>query len=129
MISHIDHVVLTVRDIDESVEFFARVLQVEIITFAEGRKALKFGNQKINLQYLGQERRNHAAVGSGDLCLIADRPLARVIEHLKAQSIEILEGPVEKSGAQGPMQSVYFNDPSGNLIEISDYGPAAGARP
>jgi catechol 2,3-dioxygenase-like lactoylglutathione lyase family enzyme len=122
MISHIDHVVLTVRDIDEAVEFYTRVLQVEVISFAQGRRALKFGNQKINLQYLGQEQRNNAAVGSGDLCLIAVQPLAAVIKHLHAQSVSILEGPVEKSGAIGPMQSVYFNDPSGNLIEISDYG-------
>jgi hypothetical protein len=65
---------------------------------AQGRRALKFGNQKINLQYLGQERRNNAAIGSGDLCLIATQPLAEVIEYLNAQSVTILEGPVEKSG-------------------------------
>ena len=125
MISHIDHLVLTVADIERSVSFYTRVLQMEPVTFAAGRRALKFGRQKINLQTLGQERRNHAATGSGDLCLITDWPLARVVAHLAAEGVPLLEGPVVKSGAQGPIESVYFNDPDGNLIEVSVYPEGA----
>ena len=126
MISHIDHVVLTVADIERSVAFYARVLAMEPVTFAGGRRALKFGHQKINLQTLGQEPRNHAAVGAGDLCLITHWPLPRVMAHLASEGVPLLEGPVAKSGAQGPITSVYFNDPDGHLIEVSVYpGPAA----
>ena len=121
MISHIDHIVLTVTDIERSVDFYKRVLQMEELTFANGRKAVKFGQQKINLQLLGQEPRNLARVGSGDLCLISHWSLDEVVRHLEAKGIEIIEGPVEKSGAQGPIQSVYFLDPDSNLIEVSVY--------
>lgn len=121
MISHIDHIVLTVSDIKASVEFYRRVLKMEEVTFAGGRKALRFGNQKINLQLLGQEPRNHAQVGSGDLCLITNWSLEDVITHLQQQNIRIVEGPVEKSGATGAISSVYFLDPDSNLIEVSVY--------
>jgi catechol 2,3-dioxygenase-like lactoylglutathione lyase family enzyme len=121
MISHIDHVVLTVSDIESSVEFYRRVLLMEEITFAKGRKALKFGNQKINLQTLGQESRNEAQVGSGDLCLITSWNLKDVVVHLENENVEIVEGPVAKSGAVGQIESVYFLDPDKNLVEISVY--------
>lgn len=121
MISHIDHVVLTVADIERSVAFYQRVLLMEPVTFAAGRRALKFGRQKINLQTLGMEPRNRAGVGAGDLCLITDWPLDRVMAHLAVEGVPLLEGPVAKSGAQGTIQSVYFNDPDGNLIEVSTY--------
>ncbi|AIW20625.1 VOC family protein [Vibrio coralliilyticus] len=121
MISHIDHIVLTVSDIKASVEFYRRVLKMDEVTFAGGRKALRFGNQKINLQLLGQEPRNHAQVGSGDLCLITHWSLEDVITHLQQQNIRIVEGPVEKSGATGAISSVYFLDPDSNLIEVSVY--------
>lgn len=121
MISHIDHIVLTVSDIKASVEFYRRVLKMEEVTFSGGRKALRFGNQKINLQLFGQEPRNHAQVGSGDLCLITHWSLEDVITHLQQQNIRIIEGPVEKSGATGAISSVYFLDPDSNLIEISVY--------
>lgn len=121
MISHIDHVVLTVSDIDASVRFYQRVLLMQESSFASGRKALKFGNQKINLQLLGQEPRNHARVGSGDLCLITDWSLEDVIKHLTNEHVEIIEGPVQKTGAVGLIQSVYFVDLDANLIEISVY--------
>ncbi|KFI13010.1 VOC family protein [Vibrio coralliilyticus] len=121
MISHIDHIVLTVSDIKASIEFYRRVLKMEEVTFAGGRKALRFGNQKINLQLLGQEPRNHAQVGSGDLCLITHWSLEDVITHLQQQNIRIVEGPVEKSGATGAISSVYFLDPDSNLIEVSVY--------
>ena len=121
MISHIDHIVLTVSDIERSVDFYTSVLHMKPITFGNGRKALRFGNQKINLQLLGQEERNKAGVGSGDICLITDWPLAEVMEHLIKYEIEILEGPTTKSGAMGEINSVYFVDPDSNLIEVSVY--------
>src|SRR3546814_7353396 len=97
MISHIDHIVLTVRDSERSVTFYSRVLGMEAITFGEGRRALRFGNQKINLQTLGMETRNHAVIGSGDLCLVTEWPPEKVIAHLKAEGVEIDEGPVERA--------------------------------
>ena len=121
LISHIDHLVLTVRDIEQSCEFYERVLHLKPITFANGRRALKFGNQKINLQTLGQETRNHACIGSGDLCLITTMQPEDFLRHLEEQSVPVIEGPVEKSGAQGPIISIYFNDPDNNLIEVSSY--------
>ncbi|MGO2355926.1 MAG: VOC family protein [Marinomonas foliarum] len=121
MISHIDHIVLTVADIDRAVAFYESVLKLESLTFANGRKAVRFGQQKINFQVLGQELRNHAMEGAGDVCLITSWTLEEVVAHLKANKVMILEGPVSKSGAQGPIQSVYFNDLDNNLIEVSVY--------
>lgn len=121
MISHIDHIVLTVRDIERSVAFYTRVLGMEAVTFAGGRRALGFGNQKINLQTLGQETRNFAGIGSGDVCLILSVPLEAAMARLAEEGVQIVEGPVAKSGATGPITSVYFNDPDGNLIELSRY--------
>ncbi len=121
MIDRIDHIVLTVRDVEASVAFYARVLGMEPVTFAGGRRALAFGRQKINLQTLGQEVRNHAGIGSGDLCLVTEWPVANVLARLKEENVEVVEGPVAKSGALGPITSVYFNDPDGNLIEVSRY--------
>lgn len=122
MISHIDHLVLTVSDIERSVAFYSSVLEMEAITFGAGRRALRFGNQKINLQLLGQEPRNRARVGSGDLCLITHWTLEQVVAQLRRHGVEIVEGPVTKSGACGPIESVYCLDPDMNLIEISRYG-------
>ena len=121
MISHIDHIVLTVANIERSVAFYVRVLGMQAVSFGNGRRALQFGQQKINLQTLGMEPRNHAAVGAGDVCLITDWPTARVLARLAAEGVPVLEGPVMKSGAQGPIESVYFNDPDGHLIEVSRY--------
>lgn len=121
MISHFDHIVLTVSDIQRAVDFYTRVLRMEKVTFANGRMAVAFGNQKINFQRLGEEARNVANVGSGDVCLIATWPLAKIIDHLTREKVSIIEGPVEKSGAVGAIQSVYFLDPDKNLIEVSVY--------
>lgn len=121
MITHIDHLVLTVRDVERSVAFYITALGATPITFAGKRRALRFGEQKINLQTLGQETRNHACIGSGDLCLITQWTPARVVQHLQNLGIDILQGPVQKSGATGPVTSVYFNDPDGNLIEVASY--------
>ena len=129
MISHIDHLVLTVGDIEASVAFYKRALLVGDSTFADGRRALHFGNQKINLQVLGMETRNCAGVGSGDLCLVTAWSLADVIAHLRGEGIEIIEGPVAKTGAAGAMMSVYFTDPDGNLLEISSYDARERSAP
>jgi len=122
MITRIDHIVLTVRDIERAVAFYGRVLGLEAVTFGDGRRALVFGNQKINLQILGMETRNHAVIGSGDLCLITDWTPEQVVARLKAEGVAIAEGPVERIGALGPMTSVYFTDPDGNLVEVARYG-------
>ncbi|BDA17515.1 hypothetical protein KAM353_18900 [Aeromonas caviae] len=103
MISHIDHLVLTVSDIERAVAFYSGAFKMEPITFGAGRRALRFGNQKINLQLLGEEARNRAQVGSGDLCLITSWPLDQVMAQLASQGVEIVEGPVMKSGACGPI--------------------------
>lgn len=125
MIDSIDHIVLTVRDIDASVGFYTRVLGMQEQVFAGARRALRFGSQKINLQTLGQETRNHACIGSGDLCLVTRWTPDRVLAHLAAENVAIVEGPVAKTGAlsdtQGPITSIYFNDPDGNLIEVASY--------
>lgn len=119
LVAAIDHLVLTVRNVEASVAFYARALGLEAITFADGRRALRVGDQKINLQTLGQETRNHACIGSGDLCLLTDAAPEEVVARLEAEGIAVVEGPVAKSGARGPIMSVYFNDPDGNLIEVS----------
>jgi len=121
LVSHIDHLVITVRDIDRAVEFYARVLGMQPVTFGNGRRALRFGSQKLNLQLLGQETRNYAGIGSADICLIATVPLERVIAAVEREGVAIIDGPGERAGATGTIMSVYFNDPDGNLIEVSTY--------
>ena len=123
MIKAIDHIVLTVRDIESAVAFYKHVLDLPAVEFAGGRRALVLGDQKINLQILGQETRNFAGIGSGDVCLLTDKTPDAVVAHLNAKGVLIVEGPVQKTGARGPITSVYFNDPDGNLIEISSYPP------
>ncbi|MEM6276983.1 MAG: VOC family protein [Pseudomonadota bacterium] len=124
MISGIDHIVLTVRDVEASQDFFVAALKGEAVTFAQGRRAVKVGSQKINLQTLGEERRNYAGIGSGDVCFLSTETPQTVVQHLSSLGIGIVEGPVAKSGAIGPITSIYFNDLDGNLIEIGcpDYG-------
>ena len=123
-IDRLDHMVLTVADIDATCDFYGRVLGMEEVVFAGGRVALGFGKQKINLHPAGNEydpRAKHPVPGSGDLCLITETPLDDVIAHLEAEGVEIIEGPVAKTGATGPITSVYFRDPDENLIEVSNY--------
>ena len=124
LVTAIDHLVLTVRDIEASVDFYARALGIEAVSFGAGRRALQIGDQKINLQTLGMELRNYAGIGSGDVCLLTEAKLSDVVARLTAEGIAIVEGPVEKTGARGPFLSVYFNDPDGNLIEVSSYAEA-----
>ena len=123
-IERLDHLVLTVADIAKTCEFYEKVLGMETVTFGAGRKALSFGQQKINLHRAGQEFEPKAVKptpGSGDLCFITSTPVAAVILHLKKAGVAIVEGPVPRTGATGPIQSVYFRDPDGNLIEASNY--------
>ena len=124
-VDHIDHLVLTVRSIAKTCEFYASVLGMEIVTFAENRKALVFGTQKINLHEQGKEfdpKAQYPTPGSADLCFITKTPLTDVMDHLMRCNVEILEGPVKRTGAIGQMVSVYFRDPDMNLIEVSRYG-------
>ncbi len=124
-IDSLDHLVLTVRDIDATCDFYARVLGMEAITFGAGRRALAFGNQKINLHQQGKEfepKAERPTPGSADLCFITRVPVAEVIAHLQACNVQVLEGPVARTGARGPITSVYFRDPDLNLIEVSNYG-------
>ncbi|NOX39777.1 MAG: VOC family protein [Alphaproteobacteria bacterium] len=121
MISGIDHVVLTVRDIKASAAFYGDILGMRVEKFANDRVAVHFGSQKINLQTLGQETRNKAGIGSGDLCLVSGRTIDEIAAHLTAKGVDIIEGPVSKTGACGPITSFYFNDLDQNLIEISSY--------
>lgn len=124
MIDRFDHIVLTVQDIETTCAFYRRVLGMEILTFEDGRRALGFGASKINLHAQGRElqpRAHRPTPGSADLCLVARVPLPQVIEHLGKCGVTILIGPIERSGALGPMNSVYFRDPDLNLIEVSTY--------
>jgi len=123
-IDGIDHFVLTVKDVETTCAFYTKVLGMREITFGKGRKALSFGNQKINLHELGKEFEPKAlkpTAGSADLCFITTTPLTEMIEHLNSCNVEIIEGPVEKTGATGRIISVYFRDTDGNLIEVSTY--------
>lgn len=120
----IDHLVLTVADINRTLAFYTQVLGMEEITFGEGRKALLFGCQKINLHQSGAEvlpNAQHAACGSADLCLLADTPLEEVLAELAQHGIEPISGIVPRTGAVGKIESVYLRDPDGNLLEISHY--------
>ena len=124
MIERIDHVVLTTRDLEACIRFYTEVLGMKLERFFEDRLALKFGTQKINLHEWGREftPRAHVAVpGSLDLCFIASIPLDQVVARLTAAQVKIIEGPVAKTGAQGPIRSVYVRDPDLNLVEISVY--------
>lgn len=126
-IERLDHLVLTVRDIAATCKFYSTVLGMEVVTFGAGRKALAFGQQKFNLHEAGREfepKADRPTPGSADLCLIAVGPLADVTAHLRACGVPILEGPVQRTGALGPITSVYFRDPDQNLIEVSTYAPA-----
>ena len=122
-IDSLDHLVLTVADIEASCAFYRRVLGMEVVTFGAGRKALAFGTQKINLHQAGAEFEPKAlrpTPGSADLCFLTTVPLPQVQQHLAACGVAVSEGPVQRTGAQGPILSVYIRDPDQNLIEISN---------
>ena len=121
MISHLDHIVLTVSDLARAVDFYETVLKMDVLTLEEGRRGVRFGNQHIHFQVLGEELRNHAMEGAGDVCLVTEWSMDEVLNHLTACNVNLLEGPVSRVGTLGPMQSVYFNDPDNHLIEVSVY--------
>ncbi|WP_426118075.1 VOC family protein [Pseudomonas sp. DSP3-2-2] len=123
MIDHLDHLVLTAVDGEATKDFYTRVLGMQLETFGAGRMAFRFGNQKINLHIRGHEFEPKAHVpvpGALDLCFIAAIPLEQVIERLNAAQWPIIEGPILRTGATGPIRSVYVRDPDLNLIEISE---------
>ena len=127
-IDHLDHIVLTVADIDATIAFYTRVLGMTAVTFAGGRRALAFGPQKINLHRAGHEfspcaRRPTA--GSADFCLITKIPLEGAMAHVQSCGVAVEEGPVDRTGAIGPLRSFYFRDPDGNLVEVSNCRDAA----
>ncbi len=123
-IDRLDHLVLTVASVDASCKFYERTLGMTVVRFGQGRTALSFGTQKINLHQAGKEfvpHAQHPVPGSADLCFIATTPLEEAMAHVRAQGVDILEGPVDRTGATGAMRSFYFRDPDGNLIEVSNY--------
>jgi catechol 2,3-dioxygenase-like lactoylglutathione lyase family enzyme len=126
-IESIDHVVFTVKDIKATCEFYSKVLGMEVVTFGEGRKALAFGSQKINLQQFGRESTLIAekpTPGSADICFVTSAPVSEVIAHLNSCGVRLVGGPVQRNGARGMMMSVYFRDPDLNLVEVSNYASA-----
>lgn len=125
-IDSLDHLVLTVRDIDVTCAFYSKALGMEIVTFDEDRKAVSFGSQKINLHEHGKEfepKAEKPTPGSADLCFITSVPIPEVIAHLEACGTNIIEGPVQRTGAKGQLLSIYFRDPDMNLIEVSNRLP------
>ena len=123
-IDRLDHFVLTVANIDVTCAFYKRVLGMKPVNFGPGRFALSFGRQKINLHPAGNEYEPKAkdpTPGSGDICLISETTINDMIAHLESEGVEIIEGPGMKTGALGPITSIYFRDPDGNLVEVSNY--------
>jgi catechol 2,3-dioxygenase-like lactoylglutathione lyase family enzyme len=119
----IDHLVLTVADIQATSTFYASLLGAQAITFGQGRHALQIGNQKINLHQAGKGFAPRAACptpGSADLCFLSTTPLKAWLSHFAKHGVEVIEGPVARTGAQGPIQSIYLRDPDGNLVEIAN---------
>lgn len=123
-IDRIDHLVLTVVDIEKTCKFYSQVLGMEVLTFGENRRALIFGKQKFNLHEKGKElklRANNATPGAVDVCLIVENSIEEVVAHLRGVGVTIEQGPVERAGASGTIMSVYLRDPDENLIEVSRY--------
>lgn len=122
-LERLDHLVLTVHDLQASIRFYTQVLGMTHEVFGENRHALKFGQQKINLHPTASPIQPHASQpcpGSADLCFITTTPLEQVIQTLQKNAVPVENGPVARTGAQGPILSVYFRDPDGNLIEVSN---------
>lgn len=131
-IDRLDHLVLTVKDIDATCAFYEQVLGMQTVTFGENRKALAFGKQKINLHQLGKEFEPKAAQptpGSVDLCLISDTAMDDILAHLQACGVSPVDGPVKRTGATGPLLSVYLRDPDQNLVEIANQLDEVDHRP
>jgi catechol 2,3-dioxygenase-like lactoylglutathione lyase family enzyme len=124
-IQHIDHVVMTVENVEITINWYLRVLGVKSAAFGDGRKALLLNKQKINLHQKGAEfepKALHTTPGSLDICLIAATPLAALMEHLKKERVAIEKGPIKRNGATGLITSIYIRDPDKNLLEIANIG-------
>ena len=122
-ISKLDHLVLTVADLETTASFYVSVMGMKKEVFGNGRVALKAGSQKINLHALGKEfepKAHKPTPGSADLCFITQTPLDDAMAHVRRCGVEIIEGPVERNGANGPLRSFYFRDPDDNLIEVAN---------
>lgn len=123
-ITSIDHIVLTVKDINKSLYFYETILGLKKEIFNQNRIALTFGNQKLNLHEYKHEIKPHSLIptpGSIDLCFLTESTINESIKHIQSKGINILEGPVQRTGANGPITSFYINDPDGNLVEIGQY--------
>ena len=123
-IDAIDHIVLTVKDIDATCAFYVEAMGMQVVRFGQGRVALAFGSQKINLHQVGHEfepKAHRPVAGSGDICFVTSIAIAEVLAHLQASGVEVIEGPVKRTGAIGTLMSLYFRDPDLNLIEVSNY--------
>ena len=121
----LDHLVLTVRSIDETVDFYERVVGLQGMRFGDGRRALQIGAEKLNLHEAGHElepKARHPTPGSGDFCIVTEEPLEAVIDRLGRLGIPVEEGPVGRTGAVGPLLSIYVRDPDDNLVEIANEG-------
>lgn len=126
-IDSLDHLVLTVKDINTTACFYSKVLGMDIVSYGDNRKALAFGAQKINLHQCGKEfepKAQQPTPGSADLCFITSVPMPEVVRHLASCNVAVIEGPVQRTGATGPILSIYFRDPDMNLIEVSNRGHA-----
>jgi catechol 2,3-dioxygenase-like lactoylglutathione lyase family enzyme len=122
-VSGIDHIVLTVKDIKKTIQFYETALGMEVEYFGEGRVSLKFGRQKINLHEYGKEfepKANLPMPGSEDLCFLTDMQIEKAKSFIEKLGVKIIEGPIKRTGATGPLVSIYFRDPDNNLIELSN---------
>jgi catechol 2,3-dioxygenase-like lactoylglutathione lyase family enzyme len=122
-IASLDHIVFTVASIEAACDFYVRTLGMTVETFEGGRTALRFGDQKINLHLAGHEFEPKATTplpGSADVCFLTEDPIEGVLAHVRGLGIEIIQGPVPRTGATGPLNSIYFRDPDGNLIEVAN---------
>lgn len=122
----LDHFVLTVASIEDAIAFYQDVLGMRPVTFQAGRSALEFGSKKINLHKAGEEFQPHAKrpeTGSADLCFVVE-DVGAALTHVRSKGVEVFEGPVARTGATGPIMSIYFRDPDGNLIELAEYDHA-----
>ncbi|BFH65338.1 VOC family protein [Paenibacillus azoreducens] len=123
-IESLDHLVLTVKSIDKTIDFYRKALNMEVVEFGDNRKALLFGRQKFNLHEVGKEfepKARKPVPGSADFCLITKAPIEQVVRHFEGIGVPIEEGPVLRTGAVGRIISVYVRDPDGNLVEVSNY--------
>jgi catechol 2,3-dioxygenase-like lactoylglutathione lyase family enzyme len=131
-ISRLDHIVLTVSDVESTCTFYTTVLGMERVTFGQGRTAVTFGSQKINLHQQDQDFEPKAlnpVPGSADLCLITETPVTVAVAWLAKWGVTVEEGPVYRTGSRGNLLSLYFRDPDGNLIELSNEVQHPGASP